>query len=150
MILIFSYQQHLLDIGYKNLNTKSNQQKGGDSMDKTQPNQTVKIPEDTREYLESLIADAKMTTLDENMHEQVVQQLYKRLDNFLASIVVDNMSPENLDAFMKMNEEGKSPEEIEAFLKNSMPNAQQVFAQAFVEFRSMFLGGMGQAKKAQG
>lgn len=113
-------------------------------MDNPQSN----IPSEIRNYLEGLLEDANMTTLDDNMREEMIKELYARLDVFITTAIVENMPPEHMETFIKMNEEKKSKEEVEEFLKEKMPNAQEVFAKAFVDFRSHYLGSTTVAKNA--
>lgn len=114
-------------------------------MDKNRP---LQIPQEIREFLESLLNDAGMTALDEAMREEMIKELYARLDHFLTARIIDNMPPEHLEEFIKMNEEKKSQAEIEQYLKAKMPNAQGVFTQAFAEFRDLYLGNVAVARNA--
>ena len=106
------------------------------------------IPEEVRPYLEGLLADANIHPVDAAMQEDMLLDLYVRLDNYLATAILDNMPPEHLDAFIKLNKEAKSKEEIEAFLQKNLPNAQEVFAKAFVAFRDIYLGNVALANEA--
>ena len=101
-----------------------------------------KIPPEVKTYLEGLLADAGMSFTDDQMKEEMVKELYARLDNYVASIIVDYLPSEHYETFIKMNEEGKPKEEVENFLKQNLPNAQTVFAKAFADFRQMYLGGV--------
>ncbi|MBI2622802.1 MAG: hypothetical protein HYW64_01780 [Candidatus Levybacteria bacterium] len=116
-------------------------------MDNTQ-NQPLQIPQEVRGFLESLLTDAGMTTLDETMREEMIKELYSRLDHFLTSKIIEVMPPEHLDEFIKLNEEKKSREEIEAYLKDKIPNSQEVFTKAFAEFRDLYLGNVAVARNA--
>ena len=107
----------------------------------------VQVPAEIRTYLEGLIADANMT-LDDSMREEMIKELYARLDKFITTAVVDNLPPEHLDVFIKLNEDKKPQPEIEAFLKEKMPNYQEVFAKAFAEFRDLYLGNIEVARNA--
>lgn len=78
----------------------------------------------------------------------MIKELFARLDNFIASAVIEKLPPENLDEFIKMNEEKKPQAEIEKFLKDNMPNSQDVFANAFSEFRDLYLGNISAARTA--
>jgi hypothetical protein len=98
------------------------------------------IPAEVRAFIESLLTDAGMPDIDETMREEMVKEIYARLDNYLTSVIIDNMPPEHLEEFTKMNEEGRTREEIERFTKEKMPNCEQVFAQAFSDFRQLYLG----------
>lgn len=78
----------------------------------------------------------------------MIKELYARLDNYLTSVIVDNMPPEHLDEFIKLNEEKKSREEVEGFLKGKMTNSAEVFARAFADFRELYLGNVTAAQNA--
>lgn len=106
------------------------------------------IPDEVRTYLEGILQDAGMTSLDPQMHEEMLKELYARLDNHLTSVIAQNMPPEHLEEFIKMNEEGKGKLEVEAFVKEKMPNAQEVLAQAFSEFRDLYLGNVHVARSS--
>lgn len=107
----------------------------------------AQINPDVRSFLENLLKDAGMT-LDDQMREEMIKELYARLDNYITTAIIDNLPAENLEEFIKMNEEKKSKEELEQFLKNKMPNAQEVFAKAFADFRALYLGNVAVARNA--
>lgn len=102
-------------------------------------NQGLQIPPDVRIFLSGLLEDAGIVPVDEIMKEEMIKELFARLDNFITTTIVDNMPEEHIDAFIKMNEEKKPKNEIEAFLKEKMPNYQTVFSQAFADFRELYL-----------
>ncbi len=106
------------------------------------------IPAEVRTYLEGLLADANIIFKDDGVREEMIKELFARLDQYLAGIIVENMPDEHLEAFMKMNEENKTKEESEAFIKEKMPNSQEVFAKAFADFRALYLGNMAVARNA--
>jgi hypothetical protein len=97
------------------------------------------IPEDIRQYLDNILQEAGMLTLDDKAREAMIQELFYQLDTYLASVIVKELNPEDLEKFVKMNEEKKSKEEIEAFVKHAVPNAQQIFSDAFGDFRDLYL-----------
>ncbi len=103
-------------------------------------NEEIKIPDEVRTFLEGLLSDAGMTTLDDQMKEEMIKELYARLDSFITSSIVANLPPEHLDAFIKLNEEKKTQAEIEGFLTEKMPNAKDIFTKAFSDFRALYLG----------
>lgn len=108
----------------------------------------LQIPPEVRNFLEGLLQDAGMTTLDEGMREEMIKELYARLDNYITSAIVSKLPPEHAEAFISLNEEKKSQEEIQAFLQDKLPNAQEVFALAFSEFRDLYLGNVSAARNA--
>lgn len=114
----------------------------------TNPAQNLEIPADIRKFLEGILQDANMTSLDETMREEMVKELYARLDSYLTSTIVRNLPPENLEEFTKMNEQKRPQPEIEQYLKDHLPNSQEVLSQAFMEFRELYLGNVGVARSA--
>lgn len=111
-------------------------------MDDTQNNTniTAQIPDDVKAFLESLLMDAGMTALDEKGRDDMVAELYQRLDNFLASVIIEKMPPEHLESFIQLNEKGASQEDTEKFIRDNIPDAENMFADAFSEFRDLYLG----------
>lgn len=98
------------------------------------------IPDEIRKYLESLLSDANISTLDDETKEEMIKELYLRLDEHLTIAIVDNLPEEYMEEFMKMNEEGKPMAEIQMFLVTKMPNYNEVFSEAFDSFKQMYLG----------
>lgn len=113
-----------------------------------QVNQTAQIPQEVMVFLEGILEDAGMTALDKDMHDEMVAELYARLDNYMVGVIIDNMPEEHLETFVKMNEENKPKEEIEKFIQEKMPKAGEVFAGAFAKFRELYLGGIAVARNA--
>lgn len=103
-------------------------------------NQNLQIPQEVRAFLEGLLDDAQMVSLNDKMREDMISELYTRLDNFITTTIVDNMPSEHLEAFIKLNEEKRPQDEIETFLKEKMPNYKEVFNEAFAKFRNLYLG----------
>ncbi len=101
--------------------------------------EAVQIPVEIRAYLEDLIAEAQVPVFDDKAKEDLVQYLFERLDKFLAAKIVENMTPEDTETFIKMNEDKKSREEIDDFIREHMTDAQDVFTKAFIDFRDFYL-----------
>ena len=110
--------------------------------------QDIQIPPEIRSYIEGILADANMATLDADMKEEMVKEIFARLDNYITATIVDNLSQEDVETFIKMNEEGKSKAEIESFVKEKMPNYNQVFQEAFMNFRDLYLGNVSVSRNA--
>lgn len=108
----------------------------------------VQIPVEIRAYLEDLIIEAQVPVMDDKAKEELIQYLFERLDRFLAAKIVENMTPEDTETFIKMNEEKRPREEIDQFIKDHMQDAQEVFTRAFVDFRDFYL--TAQANAPQG
>jgi len=108
----------------------------------------MQIPAEVKTFLEGLLNDANVQFKDDAVREEMIKELFARLDQYLASAIVEYMPDEHLEAFMKMNDENKPREEVEAFIKDKIPNAQEVFAKTFADFRDLYLGNMTIARNA--
>lgn len=97
------------------------------------------IPSDVREFLEELLVESDMGTLEKSMYEDLMKQLYEQLDRFITAKIVEAMPEKHLDEFIKMNEEQRPRQEIEQFLSEKLPNTKDVFTQAFIQFREFYL-----------
>lgn len=107
----------------------------------------TQIPPDVRNFLEGLLKDAGMV-IEDSLKEEMIKELYARLDNFMTTEIIDNLPAETVDEFIRLNEERKSKEEIEKFLKDKIPNSQEVFTNAFAKFRDLYLGNVTVSRNA--
>lgn len=112
-------------------------------------NSLSQIPPEVISYLENLLKEANITPIDEAMRQQLLLELYARLDSFITSTIIENMKPEDMDEFIKLNDEGRPREEIENFIKEKIPDGEQVFAKAFIDFRDLYLGNTGVSAQTQ-
>lgn len=106
----------------------------------------LSIPPEIRSFLEGLLQDAGMTTLDDVMREEMIKELFVRLDSFITSTIIDSLPTDRLDEFTQMSESGKSQEELQSYLSANIPNAGEVFQNAFTQFRTMYLGNVNTAR----
>jgi len=111
-------------------------------------NQPFQIPEDVRAFLEGILQDAGMVALDEGMRDEMIKELFLRLDDFMLTTIVDNLPSDKLEAFTKMSEEGKTREELEKYLQDNIPDIQTKFGDAMLEFRNLYLGNVAVARNA--
>lgn len=114
-----------------------------------QGRQPQPIPNELRQFLEGIINYAHPSGVDEQTKEAIMQELFYQLDNYLANVIAENLTPEDLDAFVKMNEEKKPREEIENFVKQKIPNAQEVFTNAFIKFQKIYIENIDKARANQ-
>jgi hypothetical protein len=106
----------------------------------------MNIPNDIDAFLESILYEANLVTLDENMRQELKKELFDQLDNYLASVIVDKLAPEDLERFIEMSQEQRPKEEIELFINEKIPHPQEFFANAFVRFKAMYLENLKIAK----
>lgn len=109
--------------------------------------QDLTIPQEIRSFLEGLLNDAGMTTLDDAMREEMIKELFARLDSFITSTIIDSLPQDRLEEFMTMTEDGKGQEELQEYLTSHIPNSGEVFQNAFTQFRTMYLGNVNTARQ---
>lgn len=100
---------------------------------------TVVIPVEIQLFLENLIKEANIPTYDDESKQQMVRELFERLDKYIALKIAEYLTDEEAEQFIKMNEEKKSQKELDAFIAEHIPDAQVVFTQAFADFRDFYL-----------
>lgn len=100
----------------------------------------ITIPQETRTFLEGLLRDGGMSNLDEQTTEDMIQELFIRLDSYMTGAIIDNLDQPNVEAFIKLAESGADQNTIQEFLKDKIPNAQDIFTNAMLTFRDLYLG----------
>ena len=112
----------------------------------TQP--AVQIPDEIRTFLSSVIDDAQLVTTDKRVREQMIQNLFVELDRFILTRIAKALPKGKLEEFLKVDKTPSS-EKMTAYLKENLPNAQQVFQDAFADFRDIYLEGIDTSRLKQ-
>ncbi len=115
-------------------------------LEEVQMNQDQQIPEEVRAYLDGLLDDSGMTVPDD-AREEVIKELYARLDNYLASVILENIPQDQVDEFINASAEKKTLPEMQEYLLSKLPNAKEVLTKAFVDFRQLYLGNVAVARE---
>lgn len=105
------------------------------------------VPAEIRIFLESILQDAGIRDLDDKTHEQMLQELFKRLDNYILLSISDNLPADKLEIFTRMAENKASAEQMKTYLQENIPDSTQIFAQAMLDFRDYYLSGMDKAQE---
>ncbi len=96
--------------------------------------------QDIRAYLKKLLDDAGQTDLTPELEEQMIQDLNTRLEDRLIMTAMENLPAEKQDELGKMAEDKASSKDIEEFVRMHVPNWEEVFSAALVDFRDTYLG----------
>lgn len=105
------------------------------------------IPDDLRNFLNQMLIDADMT-LDETTRRDMLVEFHLQLDNYMTSVIVENLSSKQLEKFTRMAERGAQKPELEAYLAKHIPDSNMVFAQAMVDFRNLYLGNVARVRSS--
>ena len=117
--------------------------------DTTNTSNTLEIPAEVRTFLEGMTEDAGMNLVVDDMKEEMVKELYLRLDAYITSVIATALSEKNLAEFIKMNEDKKPKAEVEQFLQDNVPNSKELFAKAFSDFRALYIGNVKKHREGQ-
>lgn len=110
--------------------------------------QSIQIPDEIKTFLELILQEANMTTLDDSMKQEMLSQMFERLDQHLSAVILESLPEDKVEEFIKMNEQQKPQAEIQAYLQQHIPNVQEIMANAFTEFRDMYLGSVDASRNA--
>ena len=105
--------------------------------------QTDQIPADIRVYLENLMEDANINVTPE-LKENMLYDLYLRLEKKLIADAIENMQPADVEAFTNLIQTQNNKEAIDEFIKTHLPNAQEIFVESLVDFKTDFIVGATQ------
>lgn len=100
----------------------------------------IVISDDVRAYIGSILTDAGLAQDDPDLHEEMVREVFVRLDNYLSTVILNHLPKDKIEPYIKMVEWGKPKTEIEQYLKDNIENVDETFKNAFIDFRSLFLG----------
>lgn len=112
-------------------------------------NKHLVIPDEIRAFLESILEDGDMMILDSNSKERMIQELFIELDAYLRTKVLEYLPENKLKDFVEISKNDPTPEKMTAYLQENLPNSQEVFAQAFEEFRDIYLEGVEKSRSSQ-
>ena len=106
----------------------------------------IVISDDVRAYIGSILMDAGLAQDDPDLHEEMVREVFVRLDNYLSTVILNHLPKDKIEPYVKMMEEGKPKTEIEQYMKDNIANVDETFKNAFIDFRSLFLGKIAVAR----
>ena len=93
------------------------------------------------QYLRELLREAGQTGLGGDLEKTLMADLYTRLEERLMLTALQHLTDEQQATLEKMAEDKKSQAEIQAFIQEKIPNYEEVFAQALIDFRNLYIEG---------
>jgi hypothetical protein len=91
-----------------------------------------------KKYLQELLHDAGQTGLGEEIENQMIEDLYSRLEDRLIITAMGHLSDAQQDELEGM---GKDAAKTEAYLRKNIPDYDKVFSQVLVDFRNLYIEG---------
>ncbi len=95
--------------------------------------------EKLREFATNLVKQKNFQGLDGETFNNLVDDVYDRLEERVNAVIMANLPPEKLEDLDKLMESG-SKEELSDFCEKNVPNLQNVITEALVEFQKTYMG----------
>ncbi len=101
---------------------------------------TDSIPRIYELFLEKVIEDAHGPHVPEKLREQMIQDLYGRLQNHLMVSFMQELPDEHADAFAELSASNPGEEAIQDFFQQHIPRFDEVVGESLTEFRDVYAG----------
>jgi len=97
------------------------------------------IPPAIRRYRDALLTLAGLIPASRTEHEQVLQELFHRLNRFTIQAYIDSLAPTTRALFEQRVAAQRSQFELEQFIHDHVPDLATVHADALRAFRRLYL-----------
>ena len=100
-----------------------------------------------KKYLQELLRDAGQTGLGDAVENQMMEDLYTRLEDRLTITALSYLNADQVAELEGMSEGKKNAKftgTVEAFFKKHIPDYEQVFARVLLEFRNLYIEAVAQ------
>ena len=96
-----------------------------------------------KEFIKQILADAGQTNLPKEVEDQMIEDLNTRLEDRLILTAMEALEPHKQLELEKISTGTKDAEvraqTIEKFLTTNIPQYQNLFAQALLDFRNLYV-----------
>jgi hypothetical protein len=94
-----------------------------------------------RKFLQELLRDAGQTGLGSELENQMIEDLYSRLEDRLIVTALSCLDPDQRAQLEELSNQksGDLSAETDAFFRKNIPDYDQVFARALVDFRNLYI-----------
>jgi len=101
--------------------------------------QATTIDPNIRLFLDNLLDEKGIFFSSPETREQMIQDLYIRLEKFVLLTLAKELSPKDGDLLLQMIENQAPQSTIQAFLQLKIPNLQEELINLFLTFKSIYL-----------
>lgn len=99
----------------------------------------LQIPADIRTFLENMVYASDEFDQGEVISEQLMQELYGKLNEYLSTYLMSSLPPEKLGEYKRLNDKGAPSEILDVFAVKNIPNYNEVIKKAYKSFYDMYL-----------
>lgn len=93
-----------------------------------------------KKFLQELLHDAGQTGLGEAIENQMIADLYTRLEDRLTVTALSYLNADQVKQLDGMTGgSAKYSNDVDAFFKKHIPDYEQVFAKALLDFRNLYI-----------
>lgn len=108
----------------------------------------VIIPPDIKIFLERILEEADLLLLDDETYNTILKSMYLQLDQHLLGRILEALPEDKLEGFIALDaaEKTSNPQAVQDYLEKNLPQAKDIFAKAFEDFKTMYLESIAQEK----
>lgn len=92
------------------------------------------------DFLNKMLTDAGMNNVSPEVRDQMFSDLRNRLEERFFATVVSNLNDGQISTFREIVEAGGDSAKMNKFLSTNLPNSNELFSQAMLSFRDVYLG----------
>ena len=100
---------------------------------------TATIDPDIRLFLDDLLDEKGIFFSSPETREQMIQDLYVRLEKFILLTLAKELSPEDGNQLLQLIENQAPKSTIQAFLQLKIPDLNNKMANVLLQFKSIYL-----------
>ena len=97
------------------------------------------LSKEAKNFLLNLLEEAGIDPVSEEMRDEILADLAKRLDAQLTLAAIAALPEDKVEEFEDLVGQEKSVLEIPDYLERNIPNIAEVYAKALVEFKRSYL-----------
>jgi len=98
------------------------------------------IPNEIRDFLEKMVVDKGISNPSPELHQDMIESLFQRLQAYLFTDVVKNLSQADAQELNQKIEQGElTPDQSLEWLKSRVKNISKILADSMAEFRNIYL-----------
>ena len=110
-------------------------------MDNKQPKSTLGLDanKEIAEFLKQLVKKKNYKNISPEVEKQIVNDLARRLDTFIAAKIISALSDQDVLVFEKMLEERRSNKEVQDFVRTHIQDFTAFLTAVLLEFKDVYL-----------
>lgn len=92
-----------------------------------------------RDFIDNMLTAAYGNSLEADVREIMITDLYPRLEQTLSLAMLSKLSPDQLAEVEKMTDDNAAPEHIQTYVTTQIPDYAEVLEEALKEFWALYI-----------